>query len=116
MADPGRIVRGRARPGQLTAAERGHDVIIAGRDLDDLERTAADIRISTGQAAAVLPFDAMVPRSRAHGAFAADAAARAEVLNVALVFTIIPAQHEINRDPYKAVQCISWGIADGRHF
>jgi short-subunit dehydrogenase len=42
---------------RLAAAE-GASVILAGRDLDDLEATAADIRIRTGRPAAVLPFDA----------------------------------------------------------
>jgi short-subunit dehydrogenase len=92
----------------LAAAERGSNVILAGRDPDDMESTAADIRISTGQGAAVLPFDAMVPS--AHGAFAADVAARTEVLNVALVFAVMPAQHEIDGDPYKAVQCIGGSL------
>jgi decaprenylphospho-beta-D-erythro-pentofuranosid-2-ulose 2-reductase len=88
----------------FAAAERGHDVLIAGRDLDDLERSAADIRISTGRRAIVLPFDATMVDS--HAAFAADAARRTDVLNVALVFGVMPPQEEMDRDPGKAAQCI----------
>ena len=88
----------------FAAAERGHDVLLAGRDLDDLERSAADIRISTGRRAIALAFDAMMVDS--HAGFAADAAARADLLNVALVFAVMPPQDEMDRDPDEAVQCI----------
>ena len=86
------------------AAERGCDVIVAGRDLDDLESTAADIRIATGRRATAAHFDALSPDS--HAAVARDAAAQSDVLNVALVFAAMPAQSEMDRDPRVAVACI----------
>ncbi len=88
----------------LAAAERGSDVIIAGRDLEDLESTAADIRISAGRQAAALSFDALAPGS--HAAFAASVAEQSGILNVALVFAVMPSQSEIDLDPDKAVACI----------
>jgi short-subunit dehydrogenase len=88
----------------FAAAERGHAIILAGRDVDDLERSAADIRISTAQSAVVIPFDAMAFGS--HAAFAAGLAGRTGILNVALVFGVMPAQEEMDLDPGKAVQCV----------
>lgn len=87
------------------AAERGDGVILAGRDLDDLERTASDIRISTRQRADVIPFDVIATET--HAQFAADVAARSDVLNVALLSGIMPAQQEMDRDPSRAVECIT---------
>jgi short-subunit dehydrogenase len=87
------------------AAELGHPVILAGRDLEDLERTAADIRISTGQSASVIAFDAMAADS--HARFASYIAAQTDVLNVALVFGLMPSQHEMDHDPSRAVECIT---------
>jgi short-subunit dehydrogenase len=94
---------GRALAG--AAAERGHAVILAGRDQDDLERTAADIRISTRQSASVIAFDAMAAES--HARFASDIAAQTDVLNVALVFGLMPSQREMDHDPSRAVECIT---------
>ncbi len=87
------------------AARRGHDIILAGRDTGDLERTAADVRISTGRRASVVAFDAMAIES--HGRFAAEIGAQTDVLNVALLFGIMPAQQEMDRDPARAVDCIT---------
>jgi short-subunit dehydrogenase len=87
------------------AAGRGHEVMLAGRDLDDLERTAADIQISTGQRASVLAFDAMAPES--HVSFAADVAEQTDILNVALVFGLMPPQQAMDREPSQAVDCIN---------
>jgi short-subunit dehydrogenase len=87
------------------SARRGFDVILAGRDLDDLERSAADIRISTGQSASVLAFDAMALES--HARFASEVAARSDVLNVALLFGLMPAQADMDRDPSLALECVT---------
>jgi short-subunit dehydrogenase len=40
-------------------AQAGHDLILAGRDLEDIGRTAADLRVRTDRRIEVLPFDAM---------------------------------------------------------
>jgi short-subunit dehydrogenase len=88
----------------IVAAQRGHDVLLAGRDLEDLERSAADIRISAGRKADALAFDALALDT--HAAFAADVAQRAETLNIALLFAVMPEQEEMNVDPKSAAQCI----------
>jgi short-subunit dehydrogenase len=48
-------------------AGRGHDVVLAGRDVDELDRHASDLRIRSGCATAVLRFDAECPEG--HPAF-----------------------------------------------
>lgn len=77
-------------------ASDGADVLLAGRDVEDLERTAADIRVRTGRRAEVLRFDAEA--IDAHADFAADCAARAGGLNVFLLFGAMPEQADIDRD------------------
>ncbi|HWE01566.1 MAG TPA: SDR family oxidoreductase [Tepidisphaeraceae bacterium] len=39
-------------------ASAGSDLILAGRDIDDLKRTAADLRIRSGRRVDIVPFDA----------------------------------------------------------
>lgn len=79
---------------RLAAADGGH-VLLAGRDLDDLKATAADIAARGGSAEA-LAFDAL--DCDGHAAFAADVAAREGVLNVFLCFGAMPSQAEIDAD------------------
>jgi NAD(P)-dependent dehydrogenase (short-subunit alcohol dehydrogenase family) len=76
-------------------AAAGSDVILAGRDVADLERTAADVAIRTGRRADVLAFDAEAFDS--HDEFATacfgDGARR---LNVFVLFGVMPGQDEID--------------------
>jgi short-subunit dehydrogenase len=85
-----------ARAFARVAAGDGADVILAGRDTDDLKRTAGDVAIRTGGTVNVLPFDAEDPAS--HEAFAADVGKRADFLNVFLAFGAMPEQDEIEAD------------------
>jgi NAD(P)-dependent dehydrogenase (short-subunit alcohol dehydrogenase family) len=85
-----------ARAFARVAAGDGADVILAGRDTDDLKRTAGDVAIRTGGTVNVLPFDAEDPAS--HEAFAADVGKRADFLNVFLAFGAMPEQDEIDAD------------------
>jgi len=85
-----------ARAFARVAAEDGADVILAGRDVDDLKRTAGDVSVRTGRKAEVLAFDAEDLAS--HEAFAAEAVRRAGVLNVFLAFGAMPEQDEIDAD------------------
>ena len=85
------------------AAARGGDIILAGRDTDDLERTARDIA-TTGRAARVLPFDALAYAT--HAALAADLASVPGVLNVVLLFGTMPEQSAMDADPSLALGCI----------
>lgn len=56
---------GRAVAGEL--AQRGSSLIVAGRDVDDLQRIAADLRVRHDVTAHALPFDALACET--HGPF-----------------------------------------------
>ena len=94
-----------ARAFAREAAARGADVILAGRDTEDLARTAADIVIATGRAATVQPFDAVDFAS--HAALAEKLAAAQGVLNVALLFGMMPEQIVMDKNPDAALACIA---------
>jgi len=83
------------------AAATGAAIALAGRDIADMDATAADIRLTTGADVAVWLFDASAPSA------AADLAARAGAwvealdgpLNAAVFVGSMPAQDEIDADP-----------------
>lgn len=76
----------------------GADLVLAGRDLEDMERTAADLRVRTGRTVEVMAFDAT--DTGAHAAFADAVAARCGGrLDVFLAFGLMPAQEDMDRDP-----------------
>jgi decaprenylphospho-beta-D-erythro-pentofuranosid-2-ulose 2-reductase len=85
-----------ARAFARVAAEDGADVILAGRDMDDMARTAEDISIRTGRDVDVVAFDAQDLSS--HAAFVADVTRRTGFLNVFLAFGAMPEQEEIDAD------------------
>jgi short-subunit dehydrogenase len=85
---------------RLIAAEGG-EVILAGRDLADLEASAADARLR-GATAEVRRFDAA--DSASHAAFVAALPDRP--LNILLAFGLMHPQGEIDRDPALADQII----------
>ena len=88
-----------ARAFALHAARGGADILLAGRDLADLEASAADIRIRTGRDAAMLSFDAVDFAS--HPAFIDRSRAMAgdTTLNLFLAFGTMPAQANIDAEP-----------------
>jgi short-subunit dehydrogenase len=90
------------------AAQRGADVILAGRDGPDLARTAADIGIATGRQVLVAAFDAL--DSASHAALAARIAPLPGLVNVALLFGIMPDQATMDADPGQARACIETGL------
>lgn len=86
-----------ARAFAREAASHGAGILLAGRDMDDLERQAADLAIRHGVPVAPVPFDARDTAS--HAAFVEDCASRAAgPLNVFLAFGVMPDQTEIDRD------------------
>ena len=92
--------------GRLVAS-RGDDVLLAGRDLDDIERIAADLRARGAGKVTVLPFDAM--DYAAHADFAARCvAARGSGvrLNLFLAFGAMPEQAEIDAVPRLVVDTV----------
>jgi len=89
----------------LQAAAAGADVLLAGRDLADLERTAADVRVRTGRRAEAIGFDAD-PDSD-HDGFVAACRGRAAPLDVFLLFGAMPAQEAIDHDFALARQTVT---------
>ncbi len=100
MQGPGRwLVLGAsssiARAFARLAAGNGAELILAGRDLADLERTAADARLHGAAQAEVRAFDAAETSS--HAAFV-DGLPPGP-LNVLLLFGLLHPQSAIDRDP-----------------
>ncbi len=85
-----------ARAFAFEVAQEGADVILAGRDVEDLERTAADLKVRTGREATALAFDATAHDT--HADVVETCRARAEQLNVFLAFGVMPSQEETDRD------------------
>ena len=94
-----------ARAFAREAASRGADVILAGRDTEDLARTAADIVIATGGNATAQSFDAVDFAS--HAALAEKLTAVPGVLNVALLFGTMPEQASMDQNPDLALTCVA---------
>jgi len=89
-----------ARSFALAAAAGGAEVLLAGRDRLDLERTAADVRVRTGRRAEAIYFDADPYTD--HAAFAdacrIKAGAAGATLDVLLAFGVMPEQAAMDRD------------------
>jgi decaprenylphospho-beta-D-erythro-pentofuranosid-2-ulose 2-reductase len=94
-----------ARAFARVAAEAGSDVILAGRDLEDLERTARDIEVRYGRRAEAVAFDATLFAS--HRAFVDGLPARARKLDVMLAFGLMPGQAAIDADPALGMEAIA---------
>lgn len=92
-----------ARAFARVAAEGGADLILAGRDIADIDRIAADARIRGGGRADVRAFDA-IDRG-GHEAFVAELPRRP--FNVFLAFGMLVPQDAIDRDPALAQQVIA---------
>jgi short-subunit dehydrogenase len=88
-----------ARAFAHAAAADGADILLAGRDRDDLETTATDLRVRFGRRAAVLSFDAADHAGHAAALAAARSFAGAGTLNLFLAFGTMPAQAAIDADP-----------------
>jgi short-subunit dehydrogenase len=86
------------------AARRGDEIILAGRDVADLERTAADVAIRCGSRAEVQSFDATAYAE--HAAFVARCCRPGKRINVFLAFAAMPPQPEIERDPSRGIGAI----------
>jgi NAD(P)-dependent dehydrogenase (short-subunit alcohol dehydrogenase family) len=91
--------------GRLVAA-RGAAVLLAGRDSDDLNRSAADLTARYGAPAHVLAFDARDRASIASVIEQCGAHVPAGALDVFLAFGSMPEQAEMEADPALAVATI----------
>jgi short-subunit dehydrogenase len=86
-----------ARAFAREAARHGDNLLLAGRDAEDLERSAADARGRYGHKAEVLAFDATAFDH--HAAVAAEARRRTDGrLNVFLAFGVMPEQGAMDAD------------------
>jgi short-subunit dehydrogenase len=99
---------GLARAIAREVASQGHAVLLAGRDRQDLEQGAADLRHRFGVRAGHLAFDAVDTTS--HAAFVAELPAHVEgALTVILAFAVMSPQAEAERDPDRALAMIAAG-------
>ncbi len=86
-----------ARAFARAVAERGADVFLAGRDMDDLQRIADDCRLRGAPCAEALKFDARKPKS--FDAINDRLAEQDGMLNVAVFVGSMPEQAAIDADP-----------------
>jgi short-subunit dehydrogenase len=85
-------------------ARSGTHVILAGRDMDDLEATAAHLRIATPATVEAYRFDAADLES--HRAAAGAWAQHPGKLNAVLLFASMPEQRDMDAAPELAHDCI----------
>jgi len=78
-------------------AREGADVVMAGRDQEDLARSVGDLVACYEGNASAFSFDAANDEDRTH--LAEMAAGLAGVVNVAVFFGMMPAQAEVDEDP-----------------
>jgi len=86
------------------AAAKGVDIVLAGRDTDDLARTAADLKIASGVDVEVTTFDATDFAS--HAGVAAHWGRRQGTLNAMLLFGLMPEQKEMDANPKSLLDCV----------
>ena len=89
------------------AAERGAHLVLAGRDMVDLERSAADCLARGAASAVTAPFDARDPAS--FEGILESARAHDGPVSLALFVASMPEQSEIDADP----SLLDGVIADG---
>lgn len=95
-----------AREFARVAAEGGADLVLAGRDLEDMERSAADIRIRTDRAVSVVAFDALDTGS--HEAFVRRFEEEGDgPFGVFVAFGYMPSQAEIDAAPVLGAEVIA---------
>lgn len=86
------------------AAADGADIILAGRDTDDLQRVAADVSLRSGRQADVLYFDAQATEQ--HEAFVDSVLKCGTPVDVMLLFGAMPEQEATDADFELARQTI----------
>lgn len=87
------------------AADAGSDILLAGRDIEDLRLSTADIRVRSGVAAKAMEFDATAYDT--HDALVAACVKTARgTLNVFVAFGLMPEQADIDADFDKARRTI----------
>ena len=87
------------------ATEQGADVVLAGRDIDDLERTAKDLRVRSNVLVTVNLFNAMDFGS--HKSFAEIFRNKTGPLGIFLLFGTMPDQSIIDNDATLALETVN---------
>lgn len=95
-----------ARAFVRAVATQGGSLILAGRDLADLDRSAADAHIVGAEAVEVWPFDATDPAAIQALVTRAKAEIPAAELDVFLAFGLMPDQAAMEADPDLAATCV----------
>lgn len=98
-----------ARAFTRAAAARGCDVVLAGRDMEDLQRSAADAAACYGVNAHAFLWDAQDAPSRL--ALLEHARSIPGIINVALFAAQMPPQRDIDANPALVLQTIDAGFA-----
>ncbi|HZH28445.1 MAG TPA: SDR family NAD(P)-dependent oxidoreductase [Azospirillaceae bacterium] len=88
-----------ARAFAREAAQAGADLVLAGRDREDMSATASDLRLRTGRQVTVLPFDAADDRSHDDFVAACWDGARGRRLNLFYAVGSMPDQAASLADP-----------------
>ncbi|HEX9464825.1 MAG TPA: SDR family NAD(P)-dependent oxidoreductase [Alphaproteobacteria bacterium] len=88
-----------ARAFARAAAAANANIVLAGRDVSDLEATAADLRVRFNQRVEVVEFDARAPATHAQVFDRAKTFAGPSTLNLFLAFAVMPTQAVIDADP-----------------
>lgn len=88
-----------ARAFARAAAADGSDILLAGRDREDLETSAADLRVRFGRRVESVDFDALDRAGHAATLQRAREFAGEGTLNIFLAFGTMPSQAEIDADP-----------------
>ncbi|MGD8810172.1 MAG: SDR family NAD(P)-dependent oxidoreductase, partial [Gammaproteobacteria bacterium] len=86
------------------AAAEGADVVLAGRDTDDLQRIAADVALRSGRQADVQYFDAQATGQ--HDEFVESCVRREGPVDIMLLFGAMPEQSATDEDFELARQTI----------
>lgn len=91
-------------------AKNGNELILAGRDKDDLERTASHFRVKYHIPATALYYDALDIKSHPEFVQAIRDIVQDKILNIIALSAIMPEQSLMDYDVQKAVECIDTGF------
>ncbi|MDF3075756.1 MAG: family NAD(P)-dependent oxidoreductase [Alphaproteobacteria bacterium] len=97
---------GLAREFARHAARHNRPLILAGRDVEDLELDGRDLVLRAAPAVRTMKFDALDPAAAAQAAGTLDAALPGR-FNVLIAFGVLGSQAEIEADPALAQEIIS---------
>jgi len=94
-----------ARAFALSVARGGADVVLCGRDVDDLKADAANIGVRTGAKAEVVRFDAEAFAT--HDEFLRGVFDRPGAVSIFVAVGNMPGQIEMQKDPDLALSCVN---------